>query len=573
MTRSLPKRPIGASAKPCTISRNRSGLACANCLRSQLELSIVGSTAVLLLRSSCELIEDDVVVALMRLCRPAVAVSLALSRSTRTRDELGALVHHERGRYFCGGLLANLWVRALWATGVATLAGLVIVPVALAASSDPHRAKPYAAIAAAGMAVLFFGVFFDPRRPLRLLHFDLAVLLAFLIPDALGRAGFDSWPLMTTPLLAYLLARMLWIGCRPRPAHGPLLPVISTRALTVVLFVLLGIRVALNLDGGVIDVGYGSVIGADRVVQGESLYEGEFPDLVRPGYFEHGDPYGPFTHLAYVPFETVFPWSGSWDSLPAAHAAAISFDLLVIGGLFMLGRSLWPERGRELGVAMAFAWVAYPYSLLILVFSTNDGLVAALLVWTLVLARFPVGRGAMLALGTAAKFVAGALVPLFATATGRRPREVLTFAIVFVATFMLVTIPLLPDGGFSEVWDRTVGRQIEKPPAGTIWNVVPATDALRPLVQIAGVALAIIVALVPRRRTLSQVAALGAAVLIALELSHTFWTFTYISWWAPLLLAALLARHRGAEEAGGDVARTPTRSVEGESRESAPSAL
>ena len=50
-------------------------------------------------------------------------------------------------------------------------------------------------------------------------------------------------------------------------------------------------------------------------------------------------------------------------------------------GLFLLGRRLWEGReGRTLGLALAFAWAAYPYSTYVLQSNTNDGLVAMLLV-------------------------------------------------------------------------------------------------------------------------------------------------------------------------------------------------
>ena len=90
-----------------------------------------------------------------------------------------------------------------------------------------------------------------------------------------------------------------------------------------------------------IDVGYSGVIGADRITDGEPLY-GDFPDDNRAG-----DTYGPVAYYAYVPFEQVFPWSGDWDDLPAAHAAAIFFDLATIAGLFLLGRRLRPGRARD----------------------------------------------------------------------------------------------------------------------------------------------------------------------------------------------------------------------------------
>ena len=58
----------------------------------------------------------------------------------------------------------------------------------------------------------------------------------------------------------------------------------------------------------------------------------------------------------------------------------------------------------------------------------------------------------------------------------------------------------------------------------------------------AALALALVVAFVPRRRDRSAVAALGAAVLIALQLGVTHWFYLYLVWFLPLLLVALLAR-------------------------------
>ncbi len=53
-----------------------------------------------------------------------------------------------------------------------------------------------------------------------------------------------------------------------------------------------------------------------------------------------GDTYGPANYFAYVPFEATLPWSGSWDDLPAAHAATVFFDLATIVGLYALGLAL-----------------------------------------------------------------------------------------------------------------------------------------------------------------------------------------------------------------------------------------
>ena len=99
-----------------------------------------------------------------------------------------------------------------------------------------------------------------------------------------------------------------------------------------------------------IDVGYASVIGADHFGSGQAVY-GNFPlDNQR------GDTYGPVLYYAYVPFEALLPWRGGWDDLPAAHAAAVAFDLLDrrpgcgCSGGACAGRSsarCWPTRGRR----------------------------------------------------------------------------------------------------------------------------------------------------------------------------------------------------------------------------------
>ncbi len=62
-----------------------------------------------------------------------------------------------------------------------------------------------------GLCVLFVAPFLRP--PLRLLHLDLAVLLAFSVLYAFfGAANLDVSVPSAYPLLAYLLGRMLWIG-------------------------------------------------------------------------------------------------------------------------------------------------------------------------------------------------------------------------------------------------------------------------------------------------------------------------------------------------------------------------
>jgi hypothetical protein len=380
------------------------------------------------------------------------------------------------------------------------------------------------------LGVLFLLPFMDFRRPWRLLHLDLLVLLGFGVSHVFfNRGEIDVSVPLAYPVLLYFLARMLWEGARRRERPGALVPHAPEQMLLAGVVFLIGFRIGLNVvDSNVIDVGYAGVIGADRIADGDPLYDGEFaPD--NPS----GNVYGTVAYLTYVPWEQLFPWEGRWDDLPAAHAAAIAFDVAAAAGLYVLGRQL---RGRLLGIALAYAWAAFPYSLFPLSTNSNDTLVAALLVWALVAASSPLARGALLALASAAKFVPLVLWPLFAS-LGRPFR----FAVAFAAMGALTLIPFLPDGGLRDFYDTTAGFHASRESPFSIWGQEPGLDWLHLALKVFAVALGLAVAVVWRRRDIVQVAALGAAALIALQLTAEHWFYLYIVWFTPFALLALLA--------------------------------
>jgi hypothetical protein len=388
------------------------------------------------------------------------------------------------------------------------------------------------------LMVAFFAAFFDPRRPLRLLHVDLLVLLSFSVSHLFFNRGeiHTSVPLVY-PVLAYLLVRLLSAGWAGR-THAPGVPftLMPIRFLALALVFLVGFRVGLNLtDSNVIDVGYSGVIGADRLTHGEDLY-GTFPDENGSG-----DTYGPVAYYAYVPFELVFPWSGRWDDLPAAHAAAIAFDLATMLALFFVGRRLLTgPGGNRLGLVLAYGWAAYPYTTFVLNSNANDSLVALLVTLAFLAISSPRARGAALALAAAAKFAPLALVPLWAAHDRRRARDALAFALAFGAVTVVLWLPVLPDGGVRELWDRTVGFQLGRDSPFSIWGLEELGWA-QDIVKALAVALAVAVGVHPRIKTPLAVAALGAAALIGLQLALSHWFYLYIVWWLPLVLVALLA--------------------------------
>ncbi len=421
------------------------------------------------------------------------------------------------------------------------------------------------------LCALFLIGLLDWRRPWRVANLDLLVLLAFGLSHFFFNRGDIgvSVPLQYPPLL-YFLGRGLWIGFRGR-GEG-IRPVWPAVWLLVAALFLIGFRVGLNVaDSGAIDVGYASVIGADRITHGEPIYD-NFPEDV-----SQGDTYGPASYLAYTPFELIWPWSGSWDDLPAAHGAAVGFDLATFALLILLGLRIRPgPSGRKLAATLAFGWAAYPYTAFALESNSNDTLVALLLVATLLVLARPIARGVMLALATLTKFAPALLVPMLMTyrpagpvaagdppplpvakassgvAPPTAPPAGATFAIVFALTIAALLMWPVLDPGLGTLYDRTLGYQAGRDSPFSIWGQVAALEPLRIAITAAVAALALLLAFRPKEKQLLQVAALGAALLIAVQLTMQHWFYLYIVWFYPLLLVTLAA----VGEESGDTPRT-----------------
>jgi hypothetical protein len=386
-------------------------------------------------------------------------------------------------------------------------------------------------------AIFLLGLL-DWRRPLRVANLDLLVLLGFGVSNFFfNRAEIGvSVPLQYVPLV-YLFARALWIGLRG--GGGGLRPRWPAAWLLVAALFLLGFRVGLNMtDSGVIDVGYASEVGASRIVHGEPVYD-NFPEDVA-----QGDTYGPLNYLAYVPFERIWPWSGTWNDLPAAHGAAVFFDLATFALLIFLGRRIRPgPAGNKLAATLAFGWAAYPYTTYALLSNSNDTLVAMLLVATLLALARPAARGVMAALATLTKFAPAVLLPMLATHSDKRRRFVIAFAAT--AGALLLWPALNP--GLLTVYDRTLAYQSDRSSPFSIWGQLPSLEPLRIALLIGVALLAIAFAFWPKDKKLTQVAALGAALLIGVQLTMHHWFYLYIVWFYPLLLVAMTSLRGGSD--------------------------
>ena len=407
---------------------------------------------------------------------------------------------------------------------------------------------------------------------------DLLVLLSFSLSLWFFNHGHVFAAMSVAyPPLAWILLRCVWIARSDRPARGAAVwPVWLLAAATVFLA---GFRLGLNVrSSNVIDVGYAGVIGADRVMHGQSPYghfpvedprpkcgpadsAGEVRDRIQTnGRCETanplGDTYGPVSYLAYIPGYELLGWSHKWDTLPAVHFTSILFDSLCLLGLALVGRRFG---GPRLAAALAFAWVAWPFTQYASSSNTNDAIMPAFLIWGFVALTSPVARGASLALSGWTKFASLILFPLWSGyPTARRPRSMTLFAAAFAVMTVLVFFVLFlepsPLHAARVFYDRTFATQIDRQSPFSLWDWrqyhakgIPDLQLVQRGLEVLLVIGAVALGWLPRRRSPLRFAALTAALLVGFELVLTHWFYLYLPWFFPFVALVLIAPLPGAE--------------------------
>ena len=420
-------------------------------------------------------------------------------------------------------------------------------------------------------AVFLLGLV-DWRRPFTVRNLDVFALVFFSVSlwyfnhgDVFTAMGFAYPPML------WLIVRCLWVARADAPPRGaPVWPVWVLAAATVFLA---GFRVGLNVRASnVIDVGYSGVIGANRIMSGQSPYghfpqegtlkacgpadsSGEIRNRIQPnGYCESanplGDTYGPVSYLAYIPGYLLFGWSHKWDSLPSVHFTSIVFDLIALLGLAFVGNRLG---GPRIGAAAAFAWAAWPFTQYASNSNTNDAIAPALLVWGFAALTSPVARGVAVALSGWVKFASLLVLPLWlGYPEARRPRPMLVAAYAFVvatvAVFFVLFLEPDPLHAARVFYDRTVSFQVGRASPFSLWDWgqyhakgLPDLHLVQRALQVLLVAGSLALAWFPRERSPLRMAALTAAVLIGFEFVLTHWFYLYLPWFFPFVVLALVA--------------------------------
>jgi hypothetical protein len=190
---------------------------------------------------------------------------------------------------------------------------------------------------------------------------------------------------------------------------------------------------------------------------------------------------------------------------------------------------------------MACAWAACPYTAYVLNSNTNDAIVSASLVWALVAFRSSVISGIALGVGAGAKFVPAALLP--ALTRLRRPggpRYAFIRVGAFVAILAVALLVYAPPQGLDLVWHHTIARQNDSESPFSVWGLWNAIDWLRVPLQLLTVGIAAVFAF-GRDRSVAQAAAVGAALILAVQITAMHWIYFYIVWFLPLVFVALFA--------------------------------
>ena len=256
-----------------------------------------------------------------------------------------------------------------------------------------------------GLCVLFVLPF--ARPPLRLLHLDLAVLLAFSVSYAFfGAADLDVSVPSAYPLLGYLLVRMVIAARRaaraapPRLLVGPGLPAARDR-----------------VPGRVPRRAQRRRRQRDR----RRLRE---RDRRRPAHraaarstarsrptTRTATPTGRSRTRPTRRSRRCCRGAGAGTTCPPRTPRRSRSTSAAPALLWLIGRRL---RDGTLGLLLAYLWMTYPFTLMVANSGANDALVALLVLAALLAASRPAARGALVALAGLTKFAPLALAPLFA---------------------------------------------------------------------------------------------------------------------------------------------------------------
>jgi hypothetical protein len=388
------------------------------------------------------------------------------------------------------------------------------------------------------LALLALGfVFATTTLPLlSLRNLDVLALLALVLPILAGdHQLFELSVLSGYVPLGYLCWRFLQRATRAGEQVGAVRPLWrpdNKRALGYGIgaaAVLLAI-VAVSSPGA-IDVGFASTAGATLLLHGTLPY-GHMPaDVV------HGDTYPLLNYVLYVPAAAVAPVRDAFDDTSSAVLVAFAAALVVAVAL------------RRSGSRAVLAWLCFPPLAVAVASGTNDLLLAAAVAVALaVMARG--GRAALaLTAGAWIKLAPVALLPIWlARLPGRKSLLRAIMAVAGLSAALVAWILALSGPAGIGHMLRALSFQLSRGTLQSAWALL-GLGAAQQVAQAATIALVAWGVMNARRigRDPARLAALSGAVLAALQLSASNWSYLYVVWLFPCAAVALIADRVPAE--------------------------
>jgi hypothetical protein len=371
------------------------------------------------------------------------------------------------------------------------------------------------------------------RLPLRRIeNLDVVALAAFVVPVVLMNARYLEWSVLSACApLVYLAARCAVVALGPgRTAPATwVFDRVPRRIGRLAVAVAAGALVLLSIPGGLVgDVALASLSGATKMLDGTLPYGNlAGADVV------HGDTYPLLAYLAYIPAAALSPVNDGFDNLDGALWISTGCALAAAGALGVAAR-----RAGGAGVRTALAMLAFPPIVIAASSGSNDTVAAALVALALATAST-----AVLTAAGWVKLAPFALVPLWIAAARDRGRA-LVGALVVTAVLAAAVALLGGPAGFADMV-QGVSFQAVRGSLVSPWALLDAGGAqvVFQAAVVAGIALACLG--VGRDRTLAcdarRMAALGAAVMLAVQLAANYWSYTYLAWVFPLIAVALLS--------------------------------
>lgn len=423
----------------------------------------------------------------------------------------------------------------------------------------PLLQRPLALLIAALAFLLATAVV--PLRRTR--NLDVAALLALVAPVVLlDERLVVASTLAAVPPLLWLTGRCAWAALGPRRPAAPSRPLLDAvtpgwsdarrlRMLRLAVGVAAACVAMVTVSAqSTVDVGQALMEGATL------LTHGTLPYGHMPGDVFHGDVYPLLGYAVYAPLALAMPVHDSWDvangALIVAAAAALAGAALVarLGCSLAASPARTPaerpdDAARAAGLRAALAWLTLPPLLVTVSTGTSDVLLGALLVAALVLARRPLASAATILLAGWFKVVPFALLPIWlARLRGRRLAAALALAAASAAVTLAALVALGGAGAPMRML-HAIAYQADRRTLHSPWTLL-GIEWLQPLGQAAVLALVAGATVRARRDSAfaqdpARLAALAGAVLLGVQLTGNYWTYLYLAWVVPCVVAGLLA--------------------------------